>query len=57
MTRTMTVGGGDELIEFIDSLAKDEDYRIQNEIMPNALCLLLEKQARFGLQKLLDLLA
>ncbi|WP_423201868.1 type II toxin-antitoxin system ParD family antitoxin [Enterobacter hormaechei] len=57
MTRTMTGDSGDELIEFIDSLAKVGDYRIQNEIMRDALCLLREKQARFGLQKLRDLLA
>ncbi|AKE61313.1 type II toxin-antitoxin system ParD family antitoxin [Salmonella enterica subsp. enterica serovar Pomona] len=40
MARTMTVDVGDELREFIDSQVKAGDYRIQSEVMRDALRLL-----------------
>ncbi|MDZ5641629.1 type II toxin-antitoxin system ParD family antitoxin [Enterobacter sp. A103] len=57
MARTMTVDVGEELREFIDSLVKAGDYRIQSEVMRDALRLLREKQAESRLQELRDLLA
>ena len=57
MTCPMTVDVGDELREFIDSLANAGDYRTQSEVMRDALRRLREKQAESRLQELRDLLA
>ena len=53
MARAITVDLGDKLRDFIES----GDYRIQSEVIREALRLLREKQAESRLQALRDLLA
>lgn len=57
MARTITVGLGNELSEFIESLIKLGDYRTQSEVIRESLRLQREKQAESRLQALRDLLA